>query len=329
MPANSLSFPIFLRCLDCNDKIMRILILGGTGFIGSNLCAKLVYAGYDVVVISNGEPVEPVDSIEYFTKGMEQPGLLDQLLPSCSHVIHLASATTPGTSHLAPGRELGGNIVPLAHLLECLQRAANTHLIFVSSGGAIYGDQPVDAANEDTPISPVSYYGAGKAAVEVFLRAYQAQTGHGVTVLRPSNLYGPGQGLRIGFGIVPTLFNCVRSQRPFEIWGDGETVRDYLYVSDFVGLCLCSIPWSVDRTEFSIFNVGSDTGYSINELLDEIGMINGNPIEVIRHPPRGVDVKRIVLDSSAARQLLGWKSRTTLRKGLELTWDWINSQSVF
>ena len=305
---------------------MKVLLLGGTGFVGSHLCSALVAAGHEVAVISNSQPVAPIDSVEYFGQGLESPGLLKKLLPSCSHVIHLASATTPGTSHLAPRREVLGNIQPLAHLLENLQTTPDVHLVFVSTGGAIYGDQLVEMADERTSISPISYYGAAKAASEHFLRAYQAQTGHAVTVLRPSNIYGPRQSVRAGFGIVPTLFDCVRRKIPLELWGDGEAVRDYLYVGDFVDFCLRYIPRGEAGGKFSTFNVGSETGISINELREKVSSISGETIEVVRHPPRGVDVKRIVLDSSAARQISGWAPRTTLDEGLEHTWQWVQSQ---
>lgn len=305
---------------------MRILLLGGTGFIGSNLGARLVEADYAVTVICREQPSAPNPAIEYLVGGLESPELLNQLLPSCSHVFHLASATTPGSSRLASAMEVNGNLVPLTQLLDSLQQVPHVHLVFVSSGGAIYGDQAPAMADEQTPTSPISYYGAGKAAIEVFLRAYQAQTDHGVTVLRPSNLFGPGQLATANFGIVPTLFDCVLNQRPFELWGDGETVRDYLYVGDFADLCVRSIDWSSDRKVFTVFNAGCGTGHTINELCAEIGSISGFPVDVVRQPPRSVDVQRIVLDSSAVRSAVGWEPRTSLRRGLQLTWDWLNKQ---
>lgn len=306
---------------------MKILLLGGAGFIGSNLAAALVEAGHEVGVLSRAKPTNPVPAIDYFVDGLEHPRVLDELLPAYSHVFHLASATTPGSSRLAPGNEMAGNLAPLACLIESLQRAAHVHLVFVSSGGAVYGNQSARRVAEPTLVSPISYYGAGKVAAEAFLRAYHAQTDHGVTVLRPSNLYGPGQRAKASFGIVPTLFECAHRRRPFELWGDGEIVRDYLYVGDFVGLCVRSIAWSAGRREYAIFNVGSGEGHSINELCDEVGAISGTRVEVIRRPPRGVDVRRIVLDPTAARQAMDWQPDTPLRQGLQLTWNWFNNQS--
>jgi UDP-glucose 4-epimerase len=306
---------------------MKILLLGGTGFVGSHLCSSLVAAGHEVVVVSDARVVRPIPEIEYFTAGIETPHLLEDLLPNCSHVFHLASATTPGTSRLAPDKEVLGNLAPLAYLLQRMQAAPHAQLVFMSSGGAIYGNQASDSVSENSAVLPISYYGAAKSAIESFLHAYHAQTGHGVTVFRPSNLYGPGQAVRAGFGIVPTLFDCARGKKPLELWGNGEAVRDYLYIGDFIELCLATLDWSKDRREFRVFNAGSDRGYSINDLHDRVSSISGVNIELVRHPPRGVDVERIVLDSSAARQAIGWRARTSLDQGLGLTWDWIVSQN--
>ena len=301
----------------------KILLLGGTGFVGSRLCQRLVETGSRVVVWAHSFPPVRDPAVEYVTDSLDNVNLLESLLPDCSHVFHLASATTPGSSRLEPGVEVVNNTLPLVRLLGVMQRFADIHFHFVSSGGAIYGDHPKSMVQERDPLEPISYYGAGKVAAEAFLHAYHKQTGNGVTILRPSNLYGPGQRPKAHFGIIPTLFDCVKSGKTFEIWGDGEVVRDYLFIDDFVELCQRTISWDSNRRTLSVFNAGSGKGHSINQLCESVQTVTNQALKTEYRPSRGVDVSRIVLDSSAALRVFDWKASTNLEDGLTRTWIWL------
>jgi UDP-glucose 4-epimerase len=302
----------------------RILLLGGTGFVGSRLCLRLVETGSRVVVWGHNFPPIRDPAVEYVTDSLDNTNILNSLLPDCSHVFHLASATTPGSSRLEPSVEVVHNMLPMARLLAAMQRFPDVHFIFVSSGGAIYGDQPKRMVHERDPLAPISYYGAGKVAAEAFLHAYHKQTGNGVTIFRPSNLYGPGQRPKAHFGIIPTLLECVKSGNTFQIWGDGEIIRDYLFIEDFVELCRRTIPWASDQRALSVFNVGAGKGHSVNQLCDCIRKITNQTLKTAYQPSRGIDVAQIVLDSSAARSTFDWTVSTDLEDGLKRTWNWFN-----
>jgi UDP-glucose 4-epimerase len=304
---------------------MKILLLGGTGFVGSRLCTRLVDAGHQVVVWANNYPSVRNPAVEYVSDALDNAPLLQSILPDCSHIFHLASATTPGSSRLQPSIEIIQNVLPMAHLLTVVQKFPHVHFVFVSSGGALYGDQGKSLLQEQDSLAPISYYGAGKAASETFLRAYHEQTGNGVTILRPSNLYGPQQRPKEQFGIIPTLFDCVSKERTFQIWGNGDAIRDYLFVEDFVDLCQLTIPWSQNRNKFSVFNIGAGRGHSINELCDYVRNVTKRTLNLEYLPFRGVDVARVVLDSSAACSAFDWKASTSLEDGLQKTWRWFTS----
>ena len=143
-----------------------------------------------------------------------------------------------------------------------LQAQPETHLIFFSSGGTVYGNPQQLPVSEDSPIAPLSNHGAGKAAQESFCQALRAQ-GHAVTILRPSNAYGPGQTMKRGFGLVRTLLEHARLGTAMEIWGDGENVRDYIYIDDIVEATLRLIDQPQDC---GTYNLGSGMGYSINQV---------------------------------------------------------------
>ena len=173
------------------------------------------------------------DRIVRLRGSIEDRQLLRSALSESDTIAYCAAMTTPGTSATDPALEVMGNLLPLARLLECASDFPEWHIIYLSSGGAIYGDDAEDATESNT-LRPRSYYGAGKASAEAFLAACAAAGPWTATTLRPSNLYGPGQQASKGFAIVPTLFDRAKDGKTFQVWGDGSVVRDYLFLDDLV-----------------------------------------------------------------------------------------------
>ncbi len=216
------------------------------------------------------------------------------------------------------------NLLPAARFLEILAMAPPSRLLLLSSGGVLYGNPRYLPVDEEHPISPLSSHAAGKAALESFFTAFANSSGVSLAILRPSNLYGPGQSLRTGFGIVRTLLEKARHGEPIEIWGDGETVRDYLYIDDAVDACLRLI----DMPEATgPFNVGSGCGTSINALVKLAEEVAGRAIPIIRRPERDTDVRAVVLDSVRLHEAIGWTAKTLLKDGLRRTWNWLQGMT--
>jgi UDP-glucose 4-epimerase len=293
-----------------------VLLLGGSGFIGSALTKKFSAAGRKVYVIVPGTP-QVASKAHYLQGRLDNPTLLAQTLPLCSTVIHVASATNPGSSANHPTHELD-NLVPSLRLLETLQTYPQTHLIFFSSGGTLYGNPQRLPVHEDDPAAPLSYHGAGKLAMEAMLHAFRAR-GQAVTILRPSNAYGPAQALKNGFGLIRTMLEHVRSGTPLAVWGDGENVRDFIYIDDIVEACARLLALPHDN---GTYNLGSGQGHTINEVRGIIEQVTGTRLRTIYHPARGVDVKSVVLDTSRLEARLLWKPETSLDKGIRQMWDW-------
>ena len=282
-----------------------VLLLGGNGFIGKALAMRLK---------QNHIPVHIV--------GRQNGDSLADLLPRCSTVVYLASATTPGSSARHPSLELS-NLALTLRLLELLQAQPQIHLVFFSSGGAVYGNPAELPATEDCPITPLSPYGAGKAAQEAFCIALRAQ-GHAVTIVRPSNAYGPGQTMRNGFGLIRTMLEQARLGMPLEIWGDGENVRDYIYIEDVVEACLRLIALTGDS---GTYNLGSGVGYSINQVRGVVETASGKSLQAVYRSARGVDVRSVVLDDSSLKVALGWQPAIGLEDGIRRSWAWLLNQS--
>jgi len=302
-------------------EIKKILLIGGTGFIGSNLTHALLDKGNEVAILCRNLPEHQIPSVTYLSNSPNSTSALESILPECSHVFYLASATTPGTAIREPSVEVLNNLLPISHFLETLQKYPNIKLIFISSGGAIYGNSMQDYVIEETTPHPLSYYGAGKVAIEAFLYAFQKQSGIQVTVLRPSNLYGKGQTLKANFGIIPTILNCQVNAQIFRIWGDGETIRDYLYIDDFIDLCLRIIRSTSTKNAYNVYNAGSGQGLSVNQLCRLIEAITEHPVKREYLEARNVDVKRIVLDSNSVKSTYNWLPSTSIETGLKKIWD--------
>jgi len=303
----------------------NILILGGGGFIGTALSEALEAAGNEVIALTRNTSKPTHSKIRQVAGTFSSPADFTPLLSNCRTIVHLASSSTPGSSAGRPLYELEQNLRVTLALLEALQDAPHCKLLFVSSGGTLYGNKTIVPATESSEINPLSYHGAGKAAAEYFISAWTQQFSRSATILRPSNVYGPGQTARQGFGIIPTTFDKIIKDEALEIWGDGSAIRDYLYIDDLVKLCLelVDTPMSCGTR---ILNAGSNTGTRLNELLSLIEEITGSRVRRIEQTKRQVDASRVVIDSSEAHKLLGWTSRTPLSEGLRRTWNWWATQ---
>ncbi len=299
-------------------KMHEVLIIGA-GFIGSALARRFGDANLGVHVLSPN-PQELADGKINVHRGtLEDESLLDDLLSRCDTVFHTASATTPGSSTHDPVIEGTRNILPTLKLLAMLQRHPNVHLVYLSSGGCVYGNPLTTPVAETHPLQPQSYHGAGKVAAEAFLHAFRAHsaTAQPVTVLRPSNLYGPGQPLREGFGIVRAILEKLRTDSVLEVWGDGETIRDFIYIDDFVDVCERFVDLSDDS---DTYNVASGFSCSINQLVEIIQQVCGKPLRVRYRTGRRTDVRTVVLDTSKLQMRLNWQPAITLEEGIARLW---------
>ena len=300
---------------------MRILVLGATGFLGGLVARRLVREGHEVVCLARGASVESPDpSIRYVQATLDDADAIAEHAVDADYLLHFAWDTTPGTSKGQPTIETVNNLLPTFRLIEQLQSISKCQLVFISSAGAVYDESGTTVANESSALNPKSYYGAGKLAAEMFLRAFCSQTGVPVVIARPTNVYGPGQRVKRQFAIVPTLMQAVRNGSRFTIWGSGDAQRDYLYSEDFA-------EFFVSLTErqwlgFNVFNLSSNRSCSVIELCRLVEKVSGKELALEYLPDRGVDLQGIEIDSSLAKAELGWQAATDLEQGLANTWEW-------
>lgn len=290
-----------------------MLLVGGSGFFGSALAKALVNGGHKVHVLSRECEEGESDGIEWYAGDQEDPDAVLPLLDQCDTIVHLASTSTPGSSAITPLLEAEGNLLSIAQFIETASSRRPQRLVYVSSGGAMYGDVPAQPVNEDDRPKPRSYHAAGKVAAEAFLTAFSHANAVPLTILRPAKLYGPGQPLRNGFGVVRTLFDKAIHNESIEIWGDGTAVRDYLYIDNAGDACLALID---QPNATGVFNVGSGVGTSLDALVSLIG-------DVVGHK---TDVHAIRLDCARTWEATGWTAGTPLQEGLRATWEALQAQ---
>lgn len=300
------------------------LIVGGAGFVGRALTVRLLDLGHTVHVLSRRScPFTAHPRLHYSQGDLTQFATLRSLLDQCRNIVYLASETVPAQTARSPSEEIARNLAPIAFLVELLEQTQPKNLIYASSGGTVYGNPAAAPVAETAPLHPVSYHGAAKIAAEQLLSVLAVHTGHHVTILRPSNLYGPGQPYKAHFGVIRKLLQHARDSRTVEIWGDGTQIRDYLFIDDFVAACIALLDRPEQSRNPQILNVGAGTGTSLNDLCALVESTCGRRLETQCLPARSGDVKDVVLDISALKSEIRWSPETPIELGLARTWAWV------
>ena len=302
-----------------------ILVIGAAGFIGRAITAALIDSGATVTGLTRHPVARPVPGVDYHINDLSQSESLDVVLSRCKWVVYAATSSTPGSSAGQPLAEIDQHLRPLAVLLEALQRQPRTSLCYISSAGAIYGSSNHTTFSEEHATSPLSYHGATKVAAETYIKSWTDQFSTNATVVRPTNVYGPGQPAHAGFGIIPAVLQCLKTGDTLNVWGDGSAVRDYLYIDDFVELILATIDQRSDIKGCTVLNAASGEALPVNEVLalaEEVARIK---LQRRYTAPRRVDADIVQVDAQKSRTTLGWNPAHTLAEGLMETWQWFNT----
>lgn len=303
---------------------MNCLILGGNGFIGSHLVDRLLAEGQEVRVFDKYEERyrKPLPDVDYHFGDFGNRGLLADALQGVDIVFHLISTSLPKTSNDDPAYDVQSNVIETIFLLEKCVELGVGKIVFISSGGTVYGRPTHLPVSEDSPTEPECSYGITKLTIEKYLALYLQLHGLEYVIVRPSNPYGSRQNPHGIQGAIPVFLGKVARNEPIEIWGDGEVIRDYLYIDDLIdAICRAAVTSSTER----IFNVGSGEGVSLNRIVSIIREVSGREVPVNYTPARSFDVPAICLDISRARHHLAWDPVMPLGDGIRRTWDFIRS----
>jgi UDP-glucose 4-epimerase len=307
---------------------MKVLVLGGSGFLGSHIVDKFLAGKHDVSVydLYPERFRRSPSKIKFFTGDFGNVGALSELISSgFDAVIHCVSTTTPKSSNESPEFDIQSNVIGTLNLLDICVRHKIGKLVFLSSGGTIYGNiGDAELVAESHPVRPMCSYGVSKLTIEHYLDVYKHLRGLDYVALRLSNPYGERQSPLRALGALTVFLHKILKRQPVEIWGDGSVTRDFIYVGDVA----TAVYLATVNPISGIYNVGRGTGYSLNDILEHISRVVHLTPEVNWLPSRSFDVPKIVLDASKIRTATGWRSTTSLEDGIGITAEWLRKTDI-
>jgi UDP-glucose 4-epimerase len=304
---------------------MKVLVVGGSGFIGSHVVDQLLTDGHSVRVFDR-QPERfraPLPGVDYCYADFANRMALVEALSGMDAVYHLLSTTVPGTADQDPKTDVQDNLIGTINLLDSMQRLGLSRILFLSSGGTVYGIPDTIPIPETHPLRPINSYGIVKATIEHYLEMYRRTRGFSPVIVRASNPFGPRQAHSGVQGVISTFLRLILAGQTLEIWGDGTVVRDYLEVGDLANFCV--IAGTSDRE--GAYNVGSGKGLSVNNIVEAVRKVTGSGFRVVYKPGRAIDVPRSVLDCSRAKDDFGWKCEIGLDAGLHKLWNWLKTET--
>jgi UDP-glucose 4-epimerase len=301
---------------------MRVLILGGSGFLGSAATRALSKENIEVKILCRAQPPEALLGAASIKVHLADWALLTPDHPAfdgVDTVLHFISSTTPSSSMEDMPFDLSSNLLPTLNLLKILETRKVRRLIYASSGGTVYGIPRRLPVTEKHSTNPICSHGITKLAIEKFIALHARLTGLEFNILRIGNPYGSYQLRGVPVGSIARFVQLHAARKAVEIWGDGSVVRDYLYIDDFCSaLTQILLHRSFPSGEY---NLASGSGHSLLEIIEEISRITGRKVAVSFARERAVDVPKIILDISRLRQALpSWRPIVSLTEGIERMW---------
>lgn len=309
----------------------RCLVLGGLGFIGTHLVKALLDLGFKVRCFERPHTNSVMadffqhPNFELFEGDFASETDVAEAIKNCDFCYHLVSTTLPKSSNLDPVFDIESNLIGTIRLLQHAVDNGVQKVIFISSGGTVYGTPMELPILENHPTDPTCSYGITKLAIEKYFALFHHLHGLDYTVLRLANPYGEGQRIHSQQGAIAVFLGKILRGETIEIWGDGTVVRDYIHVSDVVESLLLSLAASNGN---HLFNIGSGIGNSLNEIISTIERVTNCRAIVNYSDSRDFDIPVNILNINKAKNLSGWSPKVTLENGIERFYKWLNVEGT-
>ncbi len=304
---------------------MRILVTGGAGFIGSNVADAFMKAGHEVVSVDNmfaGNMSNVSRGIKFYREDIRSKKMLSimkkEKIDAISH--HAAQISVPD-SVKNPGFDADINVMGVINLLECAKDAGVKKVIFVSSGGTVYGTPSKFPVAETHPYAAESPYGISKVAGELYVKFFAAQYKMKYTILRYSNVFGPRQVPHGEAGVVAIFIKKIMAGQAPTVFGGGKCVRDYVYVGDVAAANVAAL----NKGDNMEFNIGTGIPTDTNMLYKAVQKVTGFKEDALKGPFREGDILANYLDNRKAARVLKWKPKVKLEEGVKNTYEYFKN----
>lgn len=307
---------------------MKILVTGGAGFIGSHVVDLFVSQGYEVVVVDNlstGRESNLNPAAKFYQVDIRSPEVAEIIARERPDFIsHHAAQIDVRRSVADPLFDAEVNVLGSIRLIEAARQYGVQRFVYISTGGAVYGEPEYLPCDEAHPINPICPYGISKHTVEHYLFLAHYNYGLNYTVLRYPNVYGPRQDPHGEAGVVAIFSGRMLRQEPVTIYGDGLQERDFLYVGD----CARANLLAVQQAQDGIYNLGTGRGANINELFDILREITHYPLRPGYGPAKVGETYKIYLQAAKAARDLGWQPTLSLSEGLSQTVAYFQTHEI-
>lgn len=309
----------------------NILITGGNGFIASHLVDNLAALGYRVTVLdAYPRAYDPFPQDVNFVQGnLQDIHLVRRTLEThqIGLVYHTAWATIHETALKDPVADVQTNLVSSINLLSACSETGVKRVIYLSSGGTVYGVPECIPIPENHPTNPINAYGVTKLMVEKYLHMFHHLYGLEYTILRPSVPYGPRQNPFHHQGVVAVFIYKALKKEQITIFGDGSVIRDYFYIDDLIRALEASKDITFNPLH-TTFNLGGKQPYSLNDLVRKIESVLGIKMLIKYEPARKFDAPQILLNITLANSYLNWEPIVSLEDGIQRTANWIQNRII-
>ena len=307
---------------------MNITVFGGGGFIGSAIVDRLLLDNHAIKVFERPRVTPyrvflPSERIEWITGDLLSKADVGAAVQGADAVVHLVSTTLPKSSNDDPIYDVQTNLVASLQMLDAMVIHNVSRIVFISSGGTVYGRPCYTPIDESHPTNPEVSYGITKLAIEKYLNMYDHLRNIKPIILRVANPYGERQRVETAQGAIGVFIAKVLNKQPIEIWGDGSVQRDFLHVSDVAEAFSKAITYNGSK---SVFNISSGYGTSLNELVQLIGDEQGTPPCVSYSPGRQFDVPISILSNELAKKELNWTPKISIKDGISRTFKWMEEE---
>ena len=240
-------------------------------------------------------------------------------------VFHIAAQASVPASMRDPRTDVETNALATLELAFEAAEVGVQRFVFISTGGAMHGEPPPEQlpANEDTPVAPMSVYGASKAAAEIYLGVVAQQTELEVSILRPSNIYGPGQNPHGEAGVMAIVTRAMLRDEPVTLFGDGSQTRDYVYIADTVEAVIRASEGPPD-----VCDISTGLEVSTGQIFELLASLTGYERPIVYAGERPGDIQRISLDPARAARVWDWRPHTSFEDGVAETVEWFRNEAA-